>query len=269
MTEVRATLDRFADDLWREAASGHACPTIAVDASGHVFHVERSESVSGQRAFDDVLDLFAPFEHGPVTGHCCSSRTGLRRALLRPWRSRRWLHELLGTHSTRRDLVMVQGSASGVAVLVSALASAEGLPLWTVTVLALFAADVAGGVGRTSHRGPTRTRRQPACQARLAGAARATTRPPWLAFPGLGDRDRRHLRADPRDRVRHRASRTARRSRTDRLRRSRRTDRVHPSHPRRCRPWPLPWAAVHLVLYVVKVAVAFPLHWYPHDKARG
>ena len=65
MAEVRATLDRFADDLWREAASGQARPTIAVDASGHVFHIERSEDVSGQRAFDDVLDLFAPFEDGP------------------------------------------------------------------------------------------------------------------------------------------------------------------------------------------------------------
>jgi uncharacterized protein (DUF433 family) len=64
MAEVRATLDRFADDLWLEAPSGHARPTIAVDASGHVFHVERSESISGQRAFD-VLDLFAPFEDGP------------------------------------------------------------------------------------------------------------------------------------------------------------------------------------------------------------
>ncbi len=65
MAEVRAMLDRFADDLWREAASGHARPTIAVDASGHVFHVKRSESVSGQRAFDDALDLFAPFQDGP------------------------------------------------------------------------------------------------------------------------------------------------------------------------------------------------------------
>lgn len=49
MAEVRAMLDRFADGLWHEAASGHARPTIAVDASGHVFHVQRSESVSGQR----------------------------------------------------------------------------------------------------------------------------------------------------------------------------------------------------------------------------
>lgn len=65
MAEVRATLDQFSDDLWREAVSGHARPTIAVDASGHVFHVERSESVSGQRAFDEVLDLFAPFDDGP------------------------------------------------------------------------------------------------------------------------------------------------------------------------------------------------------------
>ncbi len=65
MAEIRAMLDRFADDLWREAASGHDRPTIAIDASGHVFHIERSESVSGQRAFDDALDLFAPFEDGP------------------------------------------------------------------------------------------------------------------------------------------------------------------------------------------------------------
>jgi uncharacterized protein (DUF433 family) len=65
MAEVRATLDQFSDDLWREAASRHARPTIAGDASGHVFHAERAESVSGQRAFDEVLDLFAPFEDGP------------------------------------------------------------------------------------------------------------------------------------------------------------------------------------------------------------
>lgn len=65
MAEVRAMLDRFVDELWCEAASGHARPTIAVDASGRVFHVERAEGTSGQRAFGDALDLFAPFEDGP------------------------------------------------------------------------------------------------------------------------------------------------------------------------------------------------------------
>ncbi len=65
MAEVRAALDRFSDDLWREVAPGDDRPTIAVDPAGHVFHTERLESVSGQRALGDALDLFAPFEDGP------------------------------------------------------------------------------------------------------------------------------------------------------------------------------------------------------------
>jgi len=65
MAEVRAALDRFSDDLWREVTPGQERPTIAVDAAGQVFHVERSETVGGQRAFRDVLDLFAPFGDGP------------------------------------------------------------------------------------------------------------------------------------------------------------------------------------------------------------
>ena len=71
MAEVRAMLDRFGDDLWHEAASGHARPTIAVDASGHVFHVQRSESVRGQRAFEDGPDLREPDAHlRIVPGRC-------------------------------------------------------------------------------------------------------------------------------------------------------------------------------------------------------
>jgi len=65
MAEVRAALDRFGDELWREVAFGHDRPTIAVHLAGHVFHTERLESLSGQRALEDVLDLFAPFEDGP------------------------------------------------------------------------------------------------------------------------------------------------------------------------------------------------------------
>jgi hypothetical protein len=59
-----------------------------------------------------------------------------------PW----WLHELHGSRSTRRDLALVQGSAWGVTVLVAALAVAEGLPLWSVALLALLVVDIAGGV---------------------------------------------------------------------------------------------------------------------------
>ncbi len=65
MAEVREALDQFADDLWRESEAGDDRPTIAVDSSGRVFHVEHFERASGQRAFGDTLDLFAPFEEGP------------------------------------------------------------------------------------------------------------------------------------------------------------------------------------------------------------
>ncbi|WP_372424533.1 hypothetical protein [Salinarimonas chemoclinalis] len=58
----------------------------------------------------------------------------------------KWLRELHGTRSTRRDLVLVQGCAWGVTALVAALAFAEGLPLWAVALLALLVVDIAGGV---------------------------------------------------------------------------------------------------------------------------
>lgn len=58
----------------------------------------------------------------------------------------RWLHELHGTHSTRRDLVLVQGSAWSLTALVTATAVADGLPLWAVALLALLMIDIAGGV---------------------------------------------------------------------------------------------------------------------------
>lgn len=59
-----------------------------------------------------------------------------------PW----WLHELHGTHSKRRDLALVQGCAWGVTALVAGLALAEGLALWAVVLLALLSVDIAGGV---------------------------------------------------------------------------------------------------------------------------
>ena len=65
MAEVRATVDRFADDLWRESEAGDDRPTIAVGPSGRVFHVEHFERASGQRALGDTLDLFALFGEGP------------------------------------------------------------------------------------------------------------------------------------------------------------------------------------------------------------
>jgi uncharacterized protein (DUF433 family)/DNA-binding transcriptional MerR regulator len=65
MTEVRAALDRFGDELWQEVTPGHDRTTIAVDRIGHVFHAERLEHVTGQLALEDALDLFAPFEDGP------------------------------------------------------------------------------------------------------------------------------------------------------------------------------------------------------------
>ncbi len=58
----------------------------------------------------------------------------------------RWLHELHGTRSTRRDLVSVQASAWGVTMPIVALALAEGLPVWAVAVVALLVVDIAGGV---------------------------------------------------------------------------------------------------------------------------
>lgn len=68
MSEVRAALERFGDELWTEAAHGQDRPTIAVEASGHVVHTARLETVHGQRRLE-ILDLFAPFDmddgHGP------------------------------------------------------------------------------------------------------------------------------------------------------------------------------------------------------------
>lgn len=64
MAEVRAALERFSDDLWREHDSGEDRPTIAVTSDGTVFHRERSETAFGQQALEGTLDLFAPFDDG-------------------------------------------------------------------------------------------------------------------------------------------------------------------------------------------------------------
>lgn len=65
MSEVRAALDQFSDDLWSEVEPGDTRPTIKVDQAGRVFHRDRLESSSGQRALDGTLDLFEPFSTGP------------------------------------------------------------------------------------------------------------------------------------------------------------------------------------------------------------
>ncbi len=58
----------------------------------------------------------------------------------------KWLHELHGSYSSRRDLALVQGCAWGVTALVVGVAVLEGFDLWVVALLALLVVDIAGGV---------------------------------------------------------------------------------------------------------------------------
>lgn len=67
MTEVREALHAFGDELWEESSPGHDRPSIVVDAAGRVIHRQRNETASGQRVFDEALDLFAPFQMDPDT----------------------------------------------------------------------------------------------------------------------------------------------------------------------------------------------------------
>jgi len=58
----------------------------------------------------------------------------------------RWLHELHGKRTTRSHLLLVQGCAWAVTAIVAALAVAENQPFWIVALLALITVDIAGGV---------------------------------------------------------------------------------------------------------------------------
>lgn len=176
----------------------------------------------------------------------------------------RWLHDLHGTHSTRRDLALVQGCAWGVTALVAALALAQGLPPWAVALLALLAVDIAGGVvsnvtpGTNAHYNASRRARivflalhvlQPAALVWLfpgwavpiAGVAALTL----ATAAGIEARGRRAAAAPPA--VAAAVGLIA----------------LILLAPAGFGPAPFAGLPLILVLYVLKVAVAFPVDWHP------
>ena len=176
----------------------------------------------------------------------------------------RWLHALHGTHSTRRDLALVQGSAWGVTALVAALAITEGMTLWAVALLALLVADIAGGVvsnvtpGTNAHYNASR-------RARLVFLALHVLQPAaliWL-FPSWGvliiavaaltlatafGIELRGRRAD--------AAPVAVAAAVGAI-------ALILLAPAAFGPAPFQGLSLILVLYVLKVAVAFPVDWHP------
>lgn len=65
MTDVRAALERYQSELWRDDVPGEGRATLAVARDGTIVHVPRSETVHGQQVVrGDLLDLFAPYETG-------------------------------------------------------------------------------------------------------------------------------------------------------------------------------------------------------------
>lgn len=182
----------------------------------------------------------------------------------------RWLHELHGTHSTRRDLAMVQGTAWGVTALVAGLAVADGLPLWTVALVALLVVDIAGGVvsnvtpGTNAHYGASRRSRinfltlhvlQPTALILLfpdwavpiAGIA-ALTLATALGIEFFGQRAG--------------AAPVAVAAAVGLI-------ALTLVGPAGFGPAPFLGLPIILVLYVLKVAVAFPVDWYPNQRTHG
>lgn len=183
-----------------------------------------------------------------------------------PW----WLHELHGTRSTRRDLALVQGCAWGVTALVAALALAEGLPLWAVALLALLVVDIAGGVvsnvtpGTNAHYNASRRARVVFLALHvLQPAALIWMFPEWAAVimavtvltlaTGFGI-EFRGRRAD--------AAPVAVASAVAVI-------SLIVLAPAVVGPAPFIGLPLILVLYVLKVAVAFPVDWHPTARAHG
>ena len=182
----------------------------------------------------------------------------------------KWLHELHGTHSTRRDLALVQGCAWGVTALVAALAFADGLPLWTVALLALLVVDIAGGVvsnvtpGTNAHYNASRRARvvflalhvlQPAALIWLfSGWAAAIVAVTVLTLATGFAIEFRGRRAD--------AAPVAVASAVAVI-------SLIVLAPAVVGPAPFIGLPLILVLYVLKVAVAFPVDWHPNARTHG
>lgn len=176
----------------------------------------------------------------------------------------RWLHELHGTETTRRDIALVQGSAWSLTALLIVAAVADGLPLGAVMLLALLTVDIAGGVvsnvtpGTNAHHNASRRTRVvfiavhvlqpaaliwlfPAWAMPIAGVATVTL---GAAF-GIEFLTRR---AD--------AAPVAIATATTLI-------ALILLAPAAIGPAPFVGLPLILVLYVLKVAVAFPVDWYP------
>lgn len=183
-----------------------------------------------------------------------------------PW----WLHELHGTHSTRRDLALVQGCAWGVTALVAALAIAEGLSLWAVALLALLVVDIAGGVvsnvtpGTNAHYNASRRARIVFLSLHvLQPAALVWLFPDWATpitgvaaltlATGFGIEARGRRAAAAPVAVAAAVGLIA----------------LVLLAPAAFGPAPFVGLPVILVLYVLKVAVAFPVDWHPDARVHG
>ncbi|MCC5979736.1 MAG: hypothetical protein JJU21_16875 [Salinarimonas sp.] len=175
-----------------------------------------------------------------------------------------WLHELHGTHSTRRDLALVHGCAWGVTALIAGLAVAEGLPPWKVALLALLVVDIAGGVvsnvtpGTNAHYNASR-------RARVVFLALHVLQPAvliWLfpawAGPVAGVAILTLLTAFAIEFAGRRASAAP-------VALSAAVGLIATILLAPAAFGPAPFAGLQLimVLYVLKVAVAFPVDWYP------